>query len=153
MAKSIQQTNVLEGAVSWQLSGGTFGTFEPEIGVRMPSDNQVLITGTDIFIFNQKKFEKLFQYSYKEQLLADQKVDELLKSYKLSFPEGVDLQSLVKDKPGVVKKLQDGIKILGEGEITRPITVTAHIFSATAKQKIEAAGGKALVVGEAGSQA
>ena len=56
-------------------------------------------------------------------------------------------------KLGVVKKLQDGIKILGEGEITRPITVTAHIFSATAKQKIEAAGGKALVVGEAGSQA
>jgi large subunit ribosomal protein L15 len=56
-------------------------------------------------------------------------------------------------KLGVVKKLHDGIKILGEGEITRPITVTAHIFSATAKQKIEAAGGKALVVGEAGSQA
>lgn len=56
-------------------------------------------------------------------------------------------------KLGVLKKLHDGIKILGEGEITRPITVTAHIFSATAKQKIEAAGGKALVVGEAGSQA
>src|SRR6186997_2145866 len=43
-------------------------------------------------------------------------------------------------KLGVVKKLHDGVKILGEGEITRPITVTAHIFSATAKQKIEAAG-------------
>ena len=50
---------------------------------------------------------------------------------------------------GVVKKLQDGVKILGAGEITRPITVTAHLFSASAKQKIEAAGGKALVVGEA----
>jgi large subunit ribosomal protein L15 len=54
---------------------------------------------------------------------------------------------------GVVKKLQDGLKILGDGEITRPITVTAHVFSASAKQKIEAAGGKALVVGEPGSQA
>ena len=53
---------------------------------------------------------------------------------------------------GVVKKLQDGVKILGDGEITRAVTVTAHIFSATAKQKIEAAGGKAVVVGEAGSQ-
>ena len=52
-------------------------------------------------------------------------------------------------KLGVVKKLQDGVKILGDGEITRPITVTAHIFSATAKQKIEAAGGKVLVVSEA----
>jgi large subunit ribosomal protein L15 len=56
-------------------------------------------------------------------------------------------------KLGVVKKLQDGLKILGDGEITRPVTVTAHLFSASAKQKIEAAGGKALVVGEPGSQA
>lgn len=54
---------------------------------------------------------------------------------------------------GVVKKLQGGLKILGDGEITRPLTVTAHQFSASAKQKIEAAGGKALVVGEPGSQA
>lgn len=54
---------------------------------------------------------------------------------------------------GVVKKLQGGLKILGDGEITRPVTVTAHQFSASAKQKIEAAGGKALVVGEPGSQA
>jgi len=51
-------------------------------------------------------------------------------------------------KSGVVHKLQDGLKILGDGELTRAITVTAHIFSATAKQKIEAAGGKALVFGE-----
>jgi large subunit ribosomal protein L15 len=54
---------------------------------------------------------------------------------------------------GVVKKLQDGLKILGDGEITRPVTITAHVFSASAKQKIEAAGGKALVVGAPGSAA
>lgn len=52
---------------------------------------------------------------------------------------------------GAIKKLQDGLKVLGEGEITRPVTVTAHVFSASAKQKIEAAGGKAFVVGDAGS--
>jgi len=49
---------------------------------------------------------------------------------------------------GVINKLQDGLKILGEGEISRPVTVTAHHFSGSAKQKIEAAGGKALVIGE-----
>jgi len=48
---------------------------------------------------------------------------------------------------GLLKKLQDGLKVLGEGEITRAITVTAHVFSASAKQKIEAAGGKAILVG------
>ena len=52
---------------------------------------------------------------------------------------------------GAIKKLQDGLKVLGDGEITRPITVTAHVFSATARQKIEAAGGKVNVVGDEGS--
>ena len=50
---------------------------------------------------------------------------------------------------GVVKKFNSGLKILGDGEITRPITVTAHVFSESARKKIEAAGGKALLVGEA----
>ena len=49
---------------------------------------------------------------------------------------------------GVVKKLEGGLKILGTGEIGRAITVTAHKFSESAKQKIEAAGGKALLVGQ-----
>jgi large subunit ribosomal protein L15 len=42
---------------------------------------------------------------------------------------------------GVIHKLKDGLKILGSGELTRKISVKAHIFSASAKQKIEAAGG------------
>ncbi len=42
---------------------------------------------------------------------------------------------------GVVKKLEDGLKILGSGELSRKITVKAHIFSESAKKKIEAAGG------------
>ncbi len=49
-------------------------------------------------------------------------------------------------KLGVVRKLQDGLKILGEGELKRAITVTAHVFSASAKEKIEAAGGKVVVL-------
>lgn len=49
----------------------------------------------------------------------------------------------------VVRKLQGGLKILGDGEIGRAITVEAHKFTATAKQKIEAAGGKAVVIGGA----
>lgn len=106
VAKSVQQSGVLLGAVSWQLSGGTFAAFEPEIGVKLPTDNQVLIVNKDIFVFNQPKFEKLFQYEYKKQLIADQKVEEIMSSYKLSLPEGLDLHALVRDKPGVVSKLQ-----------------------------------------------
>lgn len=106
VAKAVQQSNVLPGPVSWQLSGGTFAPFEPEVGVRLPSDNQVLIIDKDIFVFNQPKFEKLFQYEYKKQLLADKKVEEILAAYELSLPDGMDLQSLVRENPGVVNKLQ-----------------------------------------------
>jgi len=47
---------------------------------------------------------------------------------------------------GIVKKLEDGLKILGTGELTRPVRVTAHHFSESAKRKIEAAGGTATVI-------
>ena len=50
---------------------------------------------------------------------------------------------------GVIKKLGEGLKVLGSGELTRAITVEAHHFSASARQKIEAAGGKVQVIGGA----
>lgn len=48
---------------------------------------------------------------------------------------------------GIIKKLGDGLKVLGSGELTRAITVQAHLFSASARKKIEAAGGKVEVIG------
>ncbi len=47
---------------------------------------------------------------------------------------------------GVVRKLKDGVKVLGVGEVKSKLKVRAHAFSATAKQKIEAAGGVAEVI-------
>ncbi|MBI4550539.1 MAG: 50S ribosomal protein L15 [Candidatus Omnitrophica bacterium] len=51
---------------------------------------------------------------------------------------------------GVVKELGDGLKILGDGELKSALTVRAHRFSASAKEKIEKAGGKALLIERAG---
>jgi large subunit ribosomal protein L15 len=48
---------------------------------------------------------------------------------------------------GLVKKRNDGLKVLGTGDLQRAITVRAHFFSESARQKIEAAGGKAEVIG------
>ena len=58
------------------------------------------------------------------------------------FEDGavVDLAALMEKK--IVRKANDGLKVLGNGEITKKITVKAAVFSATAKEKIEAAGGK-----------
>jgi large subunit ribosomal protein L15 len=50
---------------------------------------------------------------------------------------------------GVIKKLGDGLKILGTGQLTRSITVEAHQFSKSALEKIQKAGGKAQTIGAA----
>ena len=47
---------------------------------------------------------------------------------------------------GIIKKQLSGIKVLGNGEITKKLTVKAHAFSKTAKEKIEAQGGKVEVM-------
>ena len=48
---------------------------------------------------------------------------------------------------GVIKKLGDGLKVLGSGELTRPIQIEAHLFSKSAQEKIQAAGGSAQTIG------
>ena len=47
---------------------------------------------------------------------------------------------------GLIKKVCDGVKVLGNGEVTKNFTVKAAAFSASAKEKIEKAGGKAEVI-------
>ena len=47
---------------------------------------------------------------------------------------------------GLIDSVKDGVKILGEGELTKKLTVKAKVFSASAKEKIEAVGGKTEVV-------
>src|SRR5690348_10710184 len=46
-------------------------------------------------------------------------------------------------REGVIKRLGDGLKVLGDGELKAPLTIAAHHFSKTALEKIEGAGGKA----------
>ncbi|MEI6578712.1 MAG: 50S ribosomal protein L15 [Eubacteriales bacterium] len=62
------------------------------------------------------------------------------------FEDGavIDIAALI--EAGIIKKSLDGVKILGNGDITKKFTVQVNAFSDTAKQKIEAAGGKAEVI-------
>ena len=57
------------------------------------------------------------------------------------FEDGavIDVEALLAAK--IIRKPMDGLKVLGNGEITKKVTVKAAVFSATAKEKIEAAGG------------
>ena len=78
--------------------------------------------------FNNAKFAKVYAIVNVEALNV--------------FEDGavVDLEALMAKK--IVRKAGDGLKVLGNGELTRKLTVKATVFSATAKEKIEAAGGK-----------
>ena len=62
------------------------------------------------------------------------------------FEDGavVTVDTLV--ETGIVRNPKDGVKILGNGEITKKLTVKANAFSAAAKEKIEAIGGTAEVI-------
>ncbi len=62
------------------------------------------------------------------------------------FEDGAEVDAQALLEAGILSKCVYGVKILGEGEITKKLTVRAKAFSATAKEKIEAAGGKAEVV-------
>ena len=62
------------------------------------------------------------------------------------FEDGatVSVETLIEN--GIVKNPRDGVKILGNGELTKKLTVKANAFSASAKEKIEALGGTAEVI-------
>ena len=62
------------------------------------------------------------------------------------FEDGAVVTPVTLIEYGIIKNVQDGVKILGNGEITKKLTVQANKFSESAKQKIEAAGGKAEVI-------
>ncbi|MCQ2435473.1 MAG: 50S ribosomal protein L15 [Clostridia bacterium] len=63
-----------------------------------------------------------------------------------SFDDGAEITVDTLLKCGKISKAYDGVKVLGRGEITKKVTVKASHFSAGAKEKIEAAGGKCEVV-------
>ncbi len=62
------------------------------------------------------------------------------------FEDGATVNLQVLLDSGVLTKCKYGVKILGNGELTKKLTVQATAFSASAKEKIEAAGGKAEVI-------
>ena len=62
------------------------------------------------------------------------------------FEDGAVVTPVELIEMGITKNIRDGIKIMGNGEITKKLTVQANKFTATAKEKIEAAGGKAEVI-------
>ena len=63
-----------------------------------------------------------------------------------AFEDGADVTIEALLEKGIIRDVKDGVKVLGNGELTRKLNVTVNAFSASAKAKIEELGGKAEVI-------
>ena len=62
------------------------------------------------------------------------------------FDNGTEITAEVLKENGVIKKINDGIVVLGRGDLNKKVTIKAKRFSKSAEEKISAAGGKAEVI-------
>lgn len=106
VAKVLPKSQVMKGKVGWMLRGDRFIPFDADAALRLPTDPQLLVLDQDLYVFSQPKLKTLFGYDAKEQAIAEGKIREIETAYRLSFAEGMGLQTLVKDKKALVKKLQ-----------------------------------------------
>lgn len=106
IAKNLAASSALKGKLGWELNGESFEPLTADVAIKVPEGNETAIVDGQIVIFNQSKFEKLFQYDYKSQVISEQKAKELEEAYSLSFPEGLTLNALLEDKKPLIKKLQ-----------------------------------------------
>ena len=83
----------------------------------------------------KKGFTNIFRMEYAEVNVGQLEV----------FTEGTVVNTELLKAAGIIKKTMDGVKVLGNGELTKKLTVEAAKFTESAKEKIEAVGGKAEV--------
>jgi hypothetical protein len=106
VVKQLPQSQVLKGSTAWVFNGNNFEPFGADAGLRIAPDNQVLVVGGDVFAFSEPKFIQLFGYDAKKFAVAEEKIAEIEKHFKLKFPEGLTFDALVRDNKALVNKLQ-----------------------------------------------
>ena len=84
----------------------------------------------------KRGFTNIFATVYAEVKVSDFNI----------FEDGAVVDAAALKEAGVIKKVCDGIKVLGNGTLEKKVTIKAKKFTASAKEKIEAAGGKAEVI-------
>ena len=84
----------------------------------------------------KRGFNNIFKKVYTEVKLSDLE----------RFDNGTEVTAELLKQTGVIKKINDGIVVLGSGELTKKLTVKAARFAKSADEKIEALGGKAEVI-------
>ena len=89
-------------------------------------------------------YRKLPKRGFKNRFAKNYAIVNVADFNRFNDGDKITLATLI--EAGIVRKELDGLKVLGNGELTKKITVEAKVFSATAKEKIEAAGGAVEVI-------
>ncbi|HXH27112.1 MAG TPA: Kiwa anti-phage protein KwaB-like domain-containing protein [Candidatus Acidoferrum sp.] len=105
--KVLPQTAIMRGKVGWMLRDGKFVPFDADAALRIPIDNQLLVIDQDVFVFNQTKLKQLFGYDAKEASIAAKKAALIERDFRLSFADGLNLQTMLAGKRSLIKKLQN----------------------------------------------
>jgi hypothetical protein len=106
VVKNLPSSQVMSGPTAWVLKDSILRPFEDMAALKIPGDNQLLVVGSDLFVFSQSKLKSLFGYDAKAAMIALKKVEEIENKFQLSFDGAATLQSLVFGKPSTIKKLQ-----------------------------------------------
>jgi hypothetical protein len=104
--KSLSAANVVKGVGAWTIGAQSFEALEPGAALRIPADNQILLLDQDVYVFNQSKLERLFNYNAKKNAIAEKKVNEINTYFTLSFADELDLQTMIKASKTIINKLQ-----------------------------------------------
>jgi len=118
--KVLPQSQIMRGKQGWMLRDGKFVPFDADAAVRIPTDPQLLLLDQDLYVFSQPKLKALFNYDAKEASVAAAKVAEIEAQYTLSYDGENNLQTLIKGKKSLIKKLQKlNIGALTQEQITQ----------------------------------
>lgn len=106
LIKALPKSQMMKGEGAWMVSGKVFMPFDDAVALKIPQDNQLLVVGQDLFVFNQSRLRSLFGYDAKKNSIAAQKVKAIQDKFQLSFEADEDMQSLVKGNKTLINKLQ-----------------------------------------------
>lgn len=106
VVKVLPRASVMSGRVGWMERESLFMPFDAGAVLRIPQDNQLLILDQDLYVFSETRLKQLFGYNAKEASIAEQKVEDIETNFRLSYPEGMSLQTMIAGKKSIIKKLQ-----------------------------------------------
>jgi hypothetical protein len=106
VVKALPRSNVMSGKVGWMIRDSKCIPFDAEAVLRIPPENHMLVLDQDMYVFSEAKLKSLFGYDAKEASIAEAKVEEIETNFRLSYPEGMSLQTMIAGKKSIIKKLQ-----------------------------------------------